>query len=418
MKKRMFFILACFFCFAMQAFAQENFIPGYVITKSSDTLTGYIDFKDWEKNPTKILFKESVNSNKLTYRPADIAGFEVGGHMYVSEFVKREESPRKAGNLQYDSELHFVEDTIFLEVLYDGTKSLYTYTDKAGRAFFYVEMEGDVQLLIYKRYLKMLEGNQKIVENTTYLGQLSLYLNDCPSVRNKLENLDYNRKALMKLWRYYYVCIDEVPVYRLEYEGIKPNFGMLGGISYTKLVFESDYIDFLDGADFEPSLSYTVGMYVDFVFPKNQGKWSLYNEIQLSSYEVEGVFEEFESAERYSTTETSFGYIYFNINTLVRYRFPLKKHTFFINAGLSHGFVIDETNFRVEETKYDANHWTERKKGLKETRGYELAFIGGIGGYFDRISYEIRYEQGNGMADYTTLKSTTHKYFFIVGYRF
>ncbi|NJK97917.1 MAG: hypothetical protein HC905_26095 [Bacteroidales bacterium] len=41
------------------AYSQENYIPGYVI-ENGDTLKGFIDYRNWEKNPNQIAFKTSM----------------------------------------------------------------------------------------------------------------------------------------------------------------------------------------------------------------------------------------------------------------------------------------------------------------------------------------------------------------------
>jgi len=44
--------------FPFFASAQSNYKPGYVVTLPDDTIHGFIDYKEWDKNPEKISFKK------------------------------------------------------------------------------------------------------------------------------------------------------------------------------------------------------------------------------------------------------------------------------------------------------------------------------------------------------------------------
>jgi len=52
------FLLLIFFVGATTSYGKETLYPGYIITLKNDTVNGYIDYKNWDKNPDKILFKK------------------------------------------------------------------------------------------------------------------------------------------------------------------------------------------------------------------------------------------------------------------------------------------------------------------------------------------------------------------------
>jgi len=46
--------------FSQFIFSQENFTTGYVIKLNGDSISGYVDYRNWEINPTKIIFKDKL----------------------------------------------------------------------------------------------------------------------------------------------------------------------------------------------------------------------------------------------------------------------------------------------------------------------------------------------------------------------
>ena len=63
------FLTTCF----LQLVAQNNYQPGFVVENNGDTVKGSIDYKRWDRSPTKITFK-SVTQSKV-YAPLDIKVF-------------------------------------------------------------------------------------------------------------------------------------------------------------------------------------------------------------------------------------------------------------------------------------------------------------------------------------------------------
>ncbi|MES2109101.1 MAG: outer membrane beta-barrel protein [Bacteroidota bacterium] len=61
-------------------FAQSNYKPGYVIQSNGDTLRGYINYREWDNNPTSIAFKNSLSDKQSRkFDPASANKFEING---------------------------------------------------------------------------------------------------------------------------------------------------------------------------------------------------------------------------------------------------------------------------------------------------------------------------------------------------
>jgi hypothetical protein len=394
------------------AFSQENYIPGYVINNNADTLFGFVDYRNWEMNPDKIKFKTNIEDNPISYSPTDIIEFKVEGEIYVSGIINTEVSPRQTDKLNYDAQVNLKVDTTFLQTLFRGEKSLYSYKNSYNRENFYIKQNTGFDLLVYKRYLKQQDGKRVLIENRKYLGQLTLYLSDCETINSKLENTSYKQKSLIKLFQYYYECSPSDISFQKEIEKFHTEIGVLAGVSLTSLKFRGDYFDYLVEAEYNPSINFSAGIFFDIILPRNQGKWSINNEILFSTYKVTGSYEN-----NNVVTTTEIGYSYLKINNLVRFKYPIGNLFLFLNGGMSNGLAINETNYKKMESKSYPGRGVEGL-ALNDTRKYEQGFILGTGVKYDRFSVEIRYEQGNAMSKSEALNSSATRYYFLLGYRF
>lgn len=57
------------------SFSQQNYLPGYIIQNNGDTVTGFIDYRNWSLNPDLIEFRKTSNSAATKYKPGDIKEF-------------------------------------------------------------------------------------------------------------------------------------------------------------------------------------------------------------------------------------------------------------------------------------------------------------------------------------------------------
>ena len=213
------------------AFSQENFVPGYVIKNDADTLFGFVDYRNWDKNPNEITFKTQLEGNAISFRTTDITEFKAGEEIYVSAIVDTEISSTQLDKLTKDFQTKIRVDTTFLQTLFDGKKSLYYYKNAEGRVNFYIRQNTAFDLLIYKKYIRKQDGKQVVAENKKYLGQLTLYLNDCNTINSKLESTSYEKNSLIRLFQYYYNCSQSEASFQTKPEKVRMEIGALAGAS-------------------------------------------------------------------------------------------------------------------------------------------------------------------------------------------
>lgn len=397
------------------SFSQENFLPGYIVTLKGDSTHGFIDYRNWERNPGKITFQGKINGEKINYTPIDIKLFSVLDEIYVSAIVETEVSPVKTSMLRFNPELQIETDTTFLQTMIKGIISLYYYKDSYGKENFYIKQNEEFDLLTYKKYLKIYDGPPVVLENKKYIGQLTVYLQDCPSIQSKLRNISYNKNSLEKLFIFYYDCTKSVIDFQKKTEKAIIEIGILAGISVSSLKFKGKDFPHLENAEYSNSLNFTGGLFLDIVLPRDQRKWSIYNEFIYTSYKVDGNYVDIKNSYKHTIVYSEFDYSYLKMNNMLRYKFPIGTLFAFFNAGFSNGFVINGTNNRTIESRFNSIIKVVEDKSLNETRIFEIGYILGLGTKYKKFSFEVRYEKGTGMA--YNLKSISTRYYCLLGYK-
>lgn len=336
----------------------------------------------------------------------------------MSAVIETEVSSDKTGDLTFDPTLNLVLDSGFLQVLVRCEKNLYLFRNTLGKEQFYTGQDSAPELLVYKKYLKSQNGQSNIVENKKYVGQLSLYLGDCPSIRQKLQNTSYQQNNLEKLFLAYYDCMNASPSFYKKPDNVILAFGVIAGATYTTLTFHSANFTYLVEAGYKPSYDFTGGVYMDVILARNNRKWSICNELTYTHYKVEGEYTEYTHENKYTIYDSRLGYMYLKMNNLVRYKLPIGKLYLYANAGISNGFVIAELNEMTVTSKLYEQVRVETKKALDDTRKYEAGFVGGLGAIYGRFSLEARYEYGTGMSPYNNLRSSVNRIYLFLGFRF
>lgn len=405
---------------------QVNFKQGYVIKQSGDTLHGFIDFRNWKVNPVKISFKENLNGENVNYTPLDIRCFSVLDEIYESALIETEISPSNIQNLEFGAELNLKVDTAFLQAMILGKKSLYFYVNNQGNSQFYIKIDSTFKFLAYKKYIKKVDAENvsrqtketKIFENQIFLGQLILYLNDCPDIKPMIEKTKYTKKSLETLFNFYYDCTQSKVQFQKSIEKIKTEFGVVAGLSLTSIAFSGDIFPYLVDAEFEQSLNFSAGIAFNLIIPGTNGTLLLNNELAFSSYKIDGYNLSVYHADKYTASTTALGFSYLKMNNMVRFCYPINDFSVFCNAGISNGYGFNETNYLYQEVTFFTTFTTEEGKALDKIRKSEFGYGFGLGTKYKKFSVEYRYEIANGMSDYVFLQAKTKRSFFLLGYTF
>lgn len=398
--------------------AQQNIMPGQIITLDQDTVQGFIDYRNWEKNPTEIEFQKTLSDAPQRYAPSDIKGFMVADEHYVSATVDMEISPIKTGSLSYNSKIELEKTSTFLQTLIQASESLYYLRDQNGKDQFYIWQGEQYELLLYKKYYGKQHGNRIIIEDKKYIRQLNIYLSDCPSIAPKLQNTLYSKKSLEKLFLYYYECNQSGLKFHKKVESTSLEFGLLAGILISSLQFKSEDFTFLSEAVYSNSLYGTTGVFLDVILPRNQRKWSLNNELIFTSYDIDGQYLKLSNDGNYNYISTEIRYSYLKMNNMVSFRYPIKNTFIHANAGISNGLAISGENHLKEKTVYNSVTEVLERPILSYIKKYERGYIFGLGAQYKKYSFETRVEYSNGFSPYRFIYIPVTRYYGLLKYRF
>ncbi len=397
---------------AQSSFGQSNFTEGYIILPNGDSISGYVDYREWTINPESISFKEKLDQKSSVFSATDIQRFGTSDERYITAVIEVDLRLNVKGTMVDTKKT----GSFFLQVLVDGEKSLYRYraNRNGGTDRFYISRNGDIELLENNRYIKNVNGSQRTVEDKKYIGQLTLYFDKNPCIEPYLDKLKYADHSLTQVFSKYYECTNSSAGFVRHDEKLKINLGFIAGVSMTQLEFSSEGHRHITNSEFDQSINPGGGVIFDVIFPGNRGRWSLYNELFISTYLVESDYLDQANDIQYNN---QLGYTYLNVNNMVRLKMPLWKASIFFNAGISNGFVIKETNVSTLENEVFGTTQITTQPVLDVTKSHELGLLMGSGLAVGRVSLEYRFEAGSGMSAYISLKSRTVRNYILVGFR-
>ncbi len=399
MRKLFLFTISMLFMVPL-ALGQENFRAGYVITPGGDTIHGFINYRNWGVNPSKISFEKVLKGQRVFYRPRDIRAFYVQDEYYLSAVVKNETSARsQLDNVSDNAAIQTRTDTAFLRRLAKGHPALLFYKSPMNIENFYLMKNGKIHLLKYKKYMmQQSDGGSYVAENKEYVGQLLVFMADCPKMKSQISYSQYTRQSLVKLFGNYYQCLHETGAQTQKVEKTKLKWGLVAGIGGESVKFLGPY---LSHYQFNAAASLTGGLVFDLVMPRNFKEWSLHNELAYSSFASTGVWGQY---------QMKFGFSSVALTDMARFSHSLGKISVFANAGVSNGIVINYTN---QGTKPSDKAFPP--DGLNKRF---FALVGGIGLRHKNLSFELRAESKSQLSGYTSETIGTKQIGVMIGYTF
>src|SRR5690554_1064225 len=139
-------LLLVFLLFPLFHFAQTYFEPGYFIDNSGNKNQVLIKNADWNNNPDNFEYKMTTDGAVLRNDIDNVKEFSVGGkRKFIRQTVEIEVTKNNAdvNALSRDRHAVFETRTVFLEVLFDAEKSLYSYRDNNKMLFFFSTSESE-----------------------------------------------------------------------------------------------------------------------------------------------------------------------------------------------------------------------------------------------------------------------------------
>lgn len=167
----------------------------------------------------------------------------------------------------------FVNETLFLKVLIEGEANLYYYQENNLRRFFYTVSNKEIEQLIYKQYIT----TNKIIKKNNGFKQQILNELKCPSIsKQKIENLKYYRKDLIKYFIRFNDCKNSnYTKYNNEKEK-KDLFNLYirPGINLSSINISNKIYNYLN-VDFPNKTNLRFGVEAEYILPFNKNKFAI-----------------------------------------------------------------------------------------------------------------------------------------------
>ena len=153
-------------------FAQTNFKPGYVVTNSGDTLRGQVDYRQWDRNPREMHFKQNNGAWNI-YSINNAKAFAVLDAEYYERYAITATNADTQLSRLSTLDTSVRADTAFLKVLHKGKiVDFFEFTDKIKTRYYIKEAsQAKPAELIYETYLSE-ENARQIVTRRAYRQQL------------------------------------------------------------------------------------------------------------------------------------------------------------------------------------------------------------------------------------------------------
>jgi hypothetical protein len=415
MKKTIFLLLLYFLAF-FSSFAQD-FEEGKLVMKDGSELTGWISMTYWYKTPDKVSFKNSTEDKIVEYGVEDVSMIQTGNILFKSAKVETELTKNTREHLLEESAFNIDTVEVFLQIIYEGNRGLSFYRNRADQNSYYINIDGQYQLLLFKKYLSIVNDTERVVSRNNFIGQLTLYMNDCESIVKHLSNLEYKQSDLTTLFENYYECTgtERVKESKVVVNPPKLDLGVLAGLTIRN-------IETIKSNNWDTSINPAMGFYLDLFFRK-ENRLSFYNEFiynKFSSTSSRSVV----VAQPFLDTLTEISELSYDdirISSGLKYYLPFKKQEqVFILVALTHSFKQGLTNTSV---RYDKDgEFDSPGEIIPDIPNLERGVVIGIGYGYQKFAAEGRVEFGNnfsngitrGGEDFTT---SSIRYYFLLKYK-
>ncbi|NDI99815.1 PorT family protein [Flavobacterium sp. LaA7.5] len=354
--------------------AQITFQPGYYIDNNGNKTECLIRNVAWKNNPSEFDYKLNESDESQVKTIKEVTEFSVNESYKFKRFtVNIERSSTDVSKLTGDYEPQYVEETLFLKIMVEGTLNLYQYEDDNIIKYFYSKdkHENATQLLY-------MEVNNKgmIHKNNRYKQQLYNLMKDKISQESHYEKLNYNKNSLIKLFIEYNGNEDSKNFAARQNQG-KIHIKITPGVNFAALSVDnpSGY-----AIDFDNKAALRIGAELEYILPFNNNKWSVFIEPAYNSYENDGSISDRKFSAKYHTLEVAVGprhYLYLNPNTRL-----------FIDAMFSFDFVAGDAEVLYNATVREGSSTSHIAAGAGIVSG---RFSGEVRYNFSR-NYLVKYQ--------------------------
>lgn len=311
-------------------FSQINFEKGYFINNGGQRTECLIKNVDWNNNPVNFLYKLSEDSQPVKAILDSVKEFGINDQSkYIRAIVDIDRSSELVEGLSSARNPEFNKEKLFLKVLVEGKADLYSYRDVNLVRYFYKMDTAGIEQLIFKSFRT---PNAKVGVNNSFRQQLWVNLK-CAEISNiEIENIDYNKNELIKLFEKYNNCdASESVNFEPKEKTDLFNLNIRPGVCFS-ILSTGNSISTSRNVDFKFKPAYRLGVENEFVMPFLKNKWSVI---------IEPGIQVFNASEEITNNRVKVNYKSLELPVGLRHYFFLNDEArIFINGSLDINFGI------------------------------------------------------------------------------
>lgn len=364
--------------------SQSQYRKGYIVKKSGDTITGFIGYREGDRNYKVCDYKKTPDQKATEFQPSEILLYGIDDDaQYISHEILLNDKKEK----------------VFFEVLVRGKISLYKHSHR-----FFVKKDNDeFHELVSEKIEVSVDGKNYVKKSKRYVGTLSYLMMDCNDIKKDIEKVLIRERELTELVEKYNDCTNQTSV---SFKSSRPwfefHFGATLGFNASRLELQSSYFP---ESDFDPAYSIMPGINIDLLSPRINERVSFHTGLfylapKYASYSEKVYYENV--VDRNDVTIES---KQLKLPLGIRYTFPVKKYSPYLNIGISYTFNLESSVIWVLERERNGVVETIESESSNSVNSSHFGYWGGIGIKRQVSSklmgfLEIRYEKTNGLSEF------------------
>jgi hypothetical protein len=422
LKPKFILVVIIFITGLSNSYSQE-FLKGYYINQTGDTIRGLIKYYDTEVIPDNLIFKKDSVSEEISLNPYQVKSYCLNNRNFDSYKISVCESEKNITDDLSNSETK--TGIFFIERLTQGEPKLYYYLGKERVKHFFIKSNKDTVL----NELKIIYSYNKNEENGAntetvlpkYRGILKYYFNAYPELNSDIENLPYDKNSFIKLFVKYYKLTNQVVNVSKNREKVKFKWGLLGGISISSLKCSGgEGWEFLTSQSFKESVTPFGGISIIIQLPRNNRRWSIQNDFLLQSFKFTGNYT-YVSTSAYSSSSSEFTIKATSLKMLNSVKFNVineKLIKYSINGGLVTSYALNVDNDMVTKTVSGSNTYTSKEKTIEKFKKFNVYYSLGMSVTYKYLELKWGYLIGCNFSDALSLNAKLNSHCISLGYNF
>ena len=367
---------------SLQAHAQADFRPGYLVRPAGDTVRGQVNYRGGYRGGAQCLFRAAGEQATTTWLPSQLKGYGLlSGERFTSQLVPMPAAPASPGSTVPEAPAR----QLFLEVLADGAASLLSWKDENNREHFYVQKVGAAQpteLLEVRRQVPDGSGSREQVL-PVYRGVLTEQFADCPAILLSISKTEFKVSALTKAVASYNTCREPNRVAAPALKRAEVSVEIMVGGQASRTTYDHP----VGSVELPASLAPEVGVGLSLGRRLLRQKFTFRAELHYVRQVAEASSSEVLFNGSRQDYDLRFATAYLRLPMLVRYTIPGTKVRPFAEAGVSVSYATSlNAQWRPTSGANSGSDWQplipDQMGSTSAYRRYEFGLVAGLGVQF------------------------------------